>query len=81
MSQRKVLYQWTAMVSNHFAELSLAQVKTLAAFSLGLGLAQRCALGAVSWNYPSWGEGKRWNGSGGASSAIPTWSWPVAVRC
>ena len=34
MSQRKVLYQWTAMVSNHFAELSLAQVKTLAAFSL-----------------------------------------------
>ena len=34
MSQRKVFYQWTAMVSNHFAELSLAQVKTLAAFSL-----------------------------------------------
>ena len=68
MSQRKVLYQWTAMVSNHFAELSLAQVKTLAAFSLGLGLAQRCALGAVSWNCPSWGEGKRWRVSRGVSS-------------
>ena len=58
MSQRRVLYQWTAMVRNHFAGLSLPQVKSLAAFSLGLGLAQRCALGAVSGKLSMLGRGE-----------------------
>ena len=58
MSQRRVLYQWTAMVRNHLAGLSLPQVKSLAAFSLGLGLAQRCALGAVSGKLSMLGRGE-----------------------
>ena len=56
MSQREVLYQWTAMVRKHFLGLSLLQVKTLAAFSLGLDLARRCALGAVAERLPALGR-------------------------
>ena len=48
MSQRGVLYQWTVVVAKRFETLTLPQAKALAAFSLGLGLAQRCALSAVA---------------------------------
>ena len=48
MSQRGVLYQWTGPVGKHFDRLSVPQVKGLAAFSLGLGLARQCSLGAVA---------------------------------
>ena len=48
MSQGKALYQWTAMVAKRFETLSQPQVKVLAAFSLGLGLSQRCALSWVA---------------------------------
>lgn len=56
MSLQRALYQWTGMVGKHFSELSRPQVKVLAAFSLGLGLSQRCALGAVSAKLPQLGR-------------------------
>ena len=56
MSQRGVLYQWTAVVAKRFETLTLPQVKALAAFSLGLGLAQRCALSAVAGKLYSLGN-------------------------
>ena len=80
MSQRGVLYQWTAVVAKRFETLALSQAKALAAFSLGLGLAQRCALSAVAGKLYSLGN-VRWSAGCGASSAIRIWSWPVAVRC
>ena len=56
MSQRGVLYQWTAVVAKRFETLTLSQAKALAAFSLGLGLAQRCALSAVAGKLYSLGN-------------------------
>ena len=56
MSQRGVLYQWTAVVAKRFETLTLPQAKALAAFSLGLGLAQRCALSAVAGKLYSLGN-------------------------
>ena len=58
MNQRRALYQWTDLVRNHFEGLSRPQVKNLAAFSLGLGLAQRCSLGAVAGKLSILGRGE-----------------------
>jgi len=48
MADQPALYQWTAIVGSALPELSTAQVRVLAQWSLGLVLARSCALTAVT---------------------------------
>jgi hypothetical protein len=48
MSCQARVYQWTEVVHTHLPELSKPQASVLALWSLGLVLAQSCALSAVS---------------------------------
>src|SRR6186713_1764179 len=48
MSYQQRVYQWTQIVHTHLSELSPAQATVLALWSVGMVLAQSCALSAVS---------------------------------
>ena len=48
MSCHQPVYQWTRIVTTHFPQLSKPQATVLALWSLGMVLAQSCALTAVS---------------------------------
>lgn len=48
MGQQRAFYQWFQEVAQHMSQLSKPQAQVLAAFSFGLGQAQRCTLSAVA---------------------------------
>ena len=56
MSQPEVLCRWREKISSRFAHLSKPQVMVLALYSLGLGLARRCALAASAEALAQWGK-------------------------
>lgn len=56
MSQQQTLYHWYRCVSNQFCSLSKPQAWVLAAFSLAVALARRCALPAAAEALPICGK-------------------------
>src|SRR4030095_2385011 len=58
MSCQQRVYQWTEIVHTHLPELSKPQATVLALWSLGMVLAQSCALSAVSV-YVAMGLGRK----------------------
>jgi hypothetical protein len=56
MSQQQTLYHWCRCVSKQFPKLSKPQALVLAAFSLAVALARRCALPAAAEALPVLGK-------------------------
>ena len=56
MSQQQTLYHWYRCVSKQFCSLSKPQAWGLAAFSLAVALARRCALPAAAEALPIGGK-------------------------
>jgi hypothetical protein len=56
MGQQNKVYQWAQMVKARFPSLSKPQAKTLAPFSLGMGIAEGCGLPRVAESLPALGS-------------------------